>query len=257
MPFRVLNSLLRPLYNYLVSASKQPVRFLQPQTLLIDADDTLWENMIHFEQAIADFISHLDHQSHTAEEVRNHLNEVERETIKAHGYGLKNFQRSLICCFEQLTGGEISEQNRQTIGLFVRSVADREIELLPGVADTLADLFTRHKLILVTKGDTLEQTDKLIRSGLANYFQAVEVLAEKHRDAYCSLIERHQFQSGRTWMIGNSPRSDINPALAAGLNAIFIPHSSTWVLEHELVNRAPDGQTLLEIDGFAKLSSYF
>jgi putative hydrolase of the HAD superfamily len=240
-----------------VSASNQPVRFLQPQTLLIDADDTLWENMVHFEQAIADFISHLDHQTHSAEEVRSHLNEIERETIKDHGYGLKNFQRSLICCFEQLTGREISELNRQTICLFVRSIAEKEIELLPGVADTLADLFTRHKLILVTKGDTLEQTDKLTRSGLAKYFQAVEVLVEKHRDAYCSLIERHQFQSGNTWMIGNSPRSDINPALAAGLNAIFIPHASTWVLEHELVNQPPSGQTLLEIDGFAELSTYF
>jgi len=139
----------------------------------------------------------------------------------------------------------------------VRSIADREIELLPGVANTVADLFTRHRLILVTKGDTLEQTDKLTRSGLAGYFHAVEVLAEKHRDAYCTLIDRHQFQSGSTWMIGNSPRSDINPALAAGLNAIFIPHASTWVLEHELVNQPPNGQTLLEIDGFAELSNYF
>jgi putative hydrolase of the HAD superfamily len=223
----------------------------------MDADDTLWENNIHFEKAIADFISHLDHQTHTAEEVRRHLNEIERETIQAHGYGLQNFQRSLICCFEQLTEAPISEQNRQTVCLFVRSISDREIDLLPGVADTVADLFTRHKLVLVTKGNTQEQTDKLNRSGLASYFQAVEVLVEKHRDAYCSLIEQHQFPSGSTWMIGNSPRSDINPALAAGLNAIFIPHSSTWVLEHELVNQPPNGQTLLEIDGFAKLSSYF
>jgi putative hydrolase of the HAD superfamily len=223
----------------------------------MDADDTLWENNIHFEQAIADFISHLDHHTHTADEVRSHLNDIERETIKAHGYGLQNFQRSLIICFEQLTGGEISEQNRQTVCLFVRSIADREIELLPRVADTVADLFTRHKLVLVTKGNTLEQTDKLTRSGLAKYFQAVEVLVEKDRDAYCSLTERHQFPSGRTWMIGNSPRSDINPALAAGLNAIFIPHPSTWVLEHELVNEPPEGQTLLEIDAFAELSTYF
>jgi len=240
-----------------VSVSSQPVRFLQPQTLLIDADDTLWENNIHFERAIADFISHLDHHTHTAEEVRSHLNQIERETIQAHGYGLQNFQRSLICCFEQLTAGPISEQNQQKIALFVRSIADQEIELLPGVADTVADLFTRHKLILVTKGDTLEQTDKLTRSGLGSYFHAVEVLAEKHRDAYCWLIERYEFQSGSTWMIGNSPRSDINPALAAGLNAIFIPHPSTWVLEHELVNQPPSGQTLLEIDGFAELSTYF
>jgi putative hydrolase of the HAD superfamily len=240
-----------------VSASSQVLRFPQRQTLLIDADDTLWENNIYFERAIADFISHVDHRVHTAEEVRSHLNRIERETIEAHGYGLQNFQRSLIACFELLTGGPINEQNRQKIWAFVRSIAEREIQLLPGVAATVADLFSRHKLILVTKGDTLEQTDKLTRSGLASYFHGVEVLAEKHRDAYCSLIERHQFQSGSTWMIGNSPRSDINAALAAGLNAIFIPHASTWVLEHESVNQPPSGQTLLEIDGFAELSTYF
>ena len=101
--------------------------------------------------------------------------------------------------------------------------------MLPHVAATLADLYTRHTLILVTKGDPIEQTDKLSRSGVANFFQAVEVLPEKHRSAYVDLIARHQIEPSSTWMIGNSPRSDINPALSAGLNAIFVPHHSTWV----------------------------
>jgi putative hydrolase of the HAD superfamily len=240
-----------------VIASTQSLRFPHPQTLLIDADDTLWENNIYFEQAIADFISHLAHHVYTADEVRRHLNRVEHETILAHGYGLKNFHRSLIACFEQLSDCPLSEQNRQKIAAFVKSIGDREIELLPDVADTVADLFTRHKLILVTKGDTVEQTDKLMRSGLARYFQAVEVLPEKNRDAYCTLIRRHQIQSSSTWMIGNSPRSDINPALSAGFNAIFVPHGSTWVLEHEPVLPPPSGQTLLKIDRFAQLAIYF
>jgi putative hydrolase of the HAD superfamily len=230
---------------------------MQRQSLLIDADDTLWENNIYFEQAIADFISHLDHQVHTAEEVRRHLNRIEHETIKAHGYGLKNFHRSLIACFEQLTEGPISEQDHRQIEFFVRSIADREIQLLPDVAATVADLSTRHELILVTKGDTSEQTDKLTRSGLAGYFHAVEVLAEKHREAYSDLIGSHHLQPSSSWMIGNSPRSDINPALAAGLNAIFVPHPSTWILERELVNQPPSGQTLMEIGRFAELSTYF
>jgi len=230
---------------------------MRRNTLLIDADDTLWENNIYFEQAIADFISHLDHQVHTAEEVRRHLNRIEHETIKAHGYGLKNFHRSLIACFEQLTEGPISEQDHRQIEFFVRSIADREIQLLPDVAATVADLSTRHELILVTKGDTSEQTDKLTRSGLAGYFHAVEVLAEKHREAYSDLIGSHHLQPSSSWMIGNSPRSDINPALAAGLNAIFVPHPSTWILERELVNQPPSGQTLMEIGRFAELSTYF
>jgi putative hydrolase of the HAD superfamily len=235
----------------------QIVRFPESQTLFIDADDTLWENNIYFEQAIADFISHLDHRVHTAQEVRRHLNQVEHETIKAHGYGLKNFHRSLLTCFERLTEGPITERDREKVGAFVRSIADREIELLPHVDATLADLYTRHKLILVTKGDPIEQTDKLSRSGVAKFFQAVEVLPEKHRSAYVDLVARHQIEPGSTWMIGNSPRSDINPALSAGLNAIFVPHRSTWVLEHEAVEPPPSGQTLLELSGFAQLSSYF
>jgi putative hydrolase of the HAD superfamily len=235
----------------------QIVRFPESQTLFIDADDTLWENNIYFEQAIADFISHLDHHVHTAQEVRSHLNQVEHETIKVHGYGLKNFHRSLLICFERLTEGPITEPDREKVGAFVRSIADREIELLPHVAATLADLYTRHRLILVTKGDPIEQTDKLSRSGVANFFQAVEVLPEKHRSAYVDLIARHQIEPGSTWMIGNSPRSDINPALSAGLNAIFVPHHSTWVLEHEAVEPPPSGQTLLELSGFVQLSAYF
>ena len=233
------------------------MRFPKSQTLFIDADDTLWENNIYFEQAIADFISHLDHRVHTAQEVRNHLNCVEHETIKAHGYGLRNFHRSLLRCFERLSDGPMTERDREKIATFVRSISDREIELLPHVATTLADLYTRHKLILVTKGDPLEQTDKLNRSGVADYFQVVEVLQEKHRSAYLALVARHQIEPSSTWMIGNSPRSDINPALSAGLNAIFVPHPSTWILEHEAVEPPPSGQTLLELSGFAQLSAYF
>jgi putative hydrolase of the HAD superfamily len=242
-------------YNRAMSSQK--VRFPASQTLFIDADDTLWENNIYFEQAIANFISHLDHQVHTADEVRSHLNRIEHETIRAHGYGLKNFHRSLDACFEELTSVPLSDRNREAIHCFVRAIAEREIELLPEVSSTLADLATRHHLILVTKGDPVEQNDKLRRSGIAQHFQAVEVLHEKHRTAYVTLIEHHRVDPRTTWMIGNSPRSDINPALSAGLNAIFIPHPSTWELEREVVLEAPSGQTLLEIPAFAHLLAHF
>jgi putative hydrolase of the HAD superfamily len=237
--------------------STEMTRFPGSQTLFVDADDTLWENNIYFEQAIANFISHLDHRVHTAEEVRSHLNRIEHETIRAHGYGLKNFHRSLDICFEELSGAPLSDLDRNKIHVYVRAVAEREIELLPQVAATLADLATRHRLIMVTKGDPVEQNHKLKRSGIAHHFRAVEVLPEKHRSAYVALIERHQTDPKTTWMIGNSPRSDINPALSAGLNAIFIPHSSTWVLEREVVEAAPSGQTLLEIPAFAQLLAHF
>jgi putative hydrolase of the HAD superfamily len=239
------------------SASSQPFRTQVPQTLLIDADDTLWENNIYFERAITSFISYLDHRVHTAEEVRGHLNTVEHATIRTHGYGLHSFRRSLITCFEQLTDAPITPDKHQRIESFAQSIADQEIELLPGVATTLADLATRHRLILVTKGNQEEQTDKLHRSGLAPLFTAVEILPEKHPEAYLALTLHHGCEACNTWMIGNSPRSDINPALGAGLNAIFIPHDFTWVLEHETVNQPPSGQHLLELATFADLTLHF
>ncbi len=232
-------------------------RYTKGQTLLIDADDTLWENNVYFELAIVGFISHLDHHVHTPAEVRSRLNTVERATIAAHGYGLQSFRRSLISCFEQLAASPINDEQRTRIHSFVQSIADHEIELLPGVADTLAELARRHRLLLVTKGDPKEQVDKLRRSGLAPHFSAIEVLPEKHGEAYRSLSGKHGFEAATTWMIGNSPKSDINPALAAGLHAIFIPHDFTWVLEHEAVDPAPAGQTLLELSSFAQLAEHF
>jgi putative hydrolase of the HAD superfamily len=239
------------------TSPRQPFRHPPNQTLLIDADDTLWENNIYFERAITSFISYLDHRVHTPEEVRGHLNGVEHATVKSHGYGLHSFRRSLITCFEQLTDEPLTEEKHRRIEAFAQSIANQEIELLPKVEETLADLATRHRLILVTKGDPEEQTGKLNRSGLAPHFTATEILHEKHPAAYRALATHHSCEGCNTWMIGNSPRSDINPALSAGLNAIFIPHDFTWVLEHEVVNQPPDGRELLELATFADLAKYF
>ena len=235
-----------------------PQRRPANQTLLLDADDTLWENNIYFERAIAAFISYLDHTVHTPEEVREHLNAVERATVAERGYGLSSFRHSLITCFEQLSHSPITPERHARIVSFAQSIADQQIELLPSVALTLADLSARHRLILVTKGDSAEQNDKLRRSGLAHLFSSVEVLPEKHEDAYRTLATAHACEAASTWMVGNSPRSDINPALAAGLHAVFIPHDFTWVLEHETVDQPRhQGQTLLELSTFAELSTHF
>lgn len=245
------------IYNESVTQQASSLRRQAHQTLLVDADDTLWENNIYFERAIAGFISYLDHRVHTPEEVRKHLNRVEHATIHSHGYGLTSFRRSLIACFEQLSDSPITAEKERRIESFAQAVADHEIELLPGVDTTLTELASRHRIIMVTKGDPIEQKDKLHRSGLAAHFTAVEVLAEKHRDAYLEVTACHRCNCATTWMIGNSPRSDINPALAAGLQAVFIPHEFTWVLEHEVVNTPSVGQQLLELAAFGDLTRHF
>ena len=232
-------------------------RFPAGQTLLVDADDTLWENNIYFERAIAAFIGFLDHKEHSPAEVRQALNAVERENILKRGYGLSSFTHSLIECFERLNPGPVTEEKRKRVRSFARSISEQEIELLPGVKETLAELGRRHHLILMTKGNQAEQVDKLARSGLAAHFAAVEIVEEKDPPAYRAVIARHELAPHTSWMIGNSPKSDINPALAAGLHAVFLFHKDTWVLEHAEVGAAPEGQHLIELDGFAKLSEVF
>jgi putative hydrolase of the HAD superfamily len=232
-------------------------RFPAGQTLLIDADDTLWENNIYFERAIAAFIGFLNHKEYSPAQVRQTLNAVERETILAHGYGLSSFSRSLVDCYERVSSEPVSEENRARIRGFARSIAEQEIELLPSVAETLADLASRHHLILMTKGNRAEQADKLARSELAAHFAAVEIVAEKDPQAYREVIARHELKPHTSWMIGNSPKSDINPALAAGLHAVFLFHKDTWVLEHATLDAAPQGQHLIELDAFAKLRDLF
>jgi putative hydrolase of the HAD superfamily len=232
-------------------------QFPPGQTLLIDADDTLWENNVYFERAIAAFIGYLNHHEYSPSQVRQALNAVERETILAHGYGLTSFTRSLVTCFHRLSPAPVTEEKVQQILAFARSIQEQEIQLLPAVAQTLAELAARHRLILMTKGDQAEQASKLARSGLAPLFSAVEIVAEKDPPTYREVIYRHELAPHTSWMIGNSIKSDVNPALAAGMHAVFLFHKDTWVLEHADLDAAPEGQHLLELDSFQKLAEIF
>ena len=227
------------------------------QTLLIDADDTLWENNIYFERAIAKFISFLDHREYTPEHVRLVLNDVERDSIVKHGYGLHSFAHSLMETFEKLSADPVTPEMHEHIHSFAHQIADHPVEIVPGVPETLDYLSQRHHLILMTKGHPTEQAGKVERSGLKEYFSAVEIVAEKDESTYRSAIAKYALPADTTWMVGNSPKSDINPALAAGLHAVFIPHDNTWILEHEEVTTAPASQRLLVVDRFIDLRKHF
>ena len=228
------------------------------QTLLIDADDTLWENNLYFERAIAQFISFLNHHEFSPEQVREVLNDVERECIVKHGYGLHSFAHALVNTFERLSVDPITPESHAQINSFAHTIADHPVEILPEVPETLQYLSdNKHHLILMTKGAITEQTGKVERSGLKEYFSAVEIVAEKDVTAYEAVIEKYDLEHHSTWMVGNSPKSDINPALAAGLHAVFVPHGNTWILEHDEVNAAPARQKLLIVGRFAELREHF
>jgi putative hydrolase of the HAD superfamily len=227
------------------------------QTLLIDADDTLWENNIYFERAIANFISFLNHHEYSPEHVREVLNDVERECIITHGYGLHSFAHALVQTFERLSVEPITPALHETINGFAHTIAEHPMEIIRGVPETLQYLSDRHHLIMMTKGAFAEQTGKVERSGLKEYFAAVEIVAEKDVAIYREIISKYDLPTDSTWMVGNSPKSDINPALAAGINAVFVPHGNTWILEHDEVAEAKPPSKLLVVETFAGLREHF
>ncbi len=224
------------------------------RNLLIDADDTLWENNIYFERVICEAQAILGRFGIDPRTFRQHLNQREREHIPVYGYGTVNFTRSLIEAFEDFLPADADSSLRRRVESMALGIMDHPIELLDGVPETLSYLSTRHCLFLVTKGDPEEQTRKIAASSLRHFFAAVEVLSEKNEAVYLGLLEKHGWNPDQTWMIGNSPRSDINPAISAGMNAVYIPHSHTWILEHEEPVKHP---RLLEIERFSDLRSYF
>ncbi|HXY06679.1 MAG TPA: HAD family hydrolase [Terriglobales bacterium] len=227
------------------------------QTLLIDADDTLWENNVYFERAIASFISFLNHHEYSPDQVRQVLNDVERESIVTHGYGLHSFAHSLVRTFERLAVEPLTPALKETIHGFAHTIPTHPMEIIRDVPETLAYLRERHSLMLVTKGTQAEQTGKIERSGLKQYFAAIEIVAEKDETIYRRIVSQYELAAETTWMVGNSPKSDINPALSAGLNAVFVPHGNTWVLEHDQVVEPKSPARLIVVENFRALRNHF
>jgi putative hydrolase of the HAD superfamily len=225
------------------------------QNLIIDADDTLWENNIYFERAFEEFVAYLGHSTLSANEVRDVLDEIELANARIHGYGSLNFGRNLSQCYQHLAERHVREEDLQRVITFAERILDCPMEVIPGVPETLASLAQRHDLTLFTKGHPDEQKLKIDRSGLGVYFQHAAIVKEKDAAAYRLLISERGMDPTRTWMIGNSPKSDINPAREAGLNAVFIPHAHTWVLEKEEIREGIG--TLLMLDSFAELADRF
>jgi putative hydrolase of the HAD superfamily len=203
--------------------------------LIFDADDTLWDSNIHFLEAQAAFLetlrqAGLDDAPRVHAAIRSH----ELSIIEEIGYGRRPYLMALQRAAEGLIEPALHDQIRPQVERIGAALLERHCELLPGVAATVAELATRHRLIVFTKGQPGEQMGKLERSGLRGFFSRVGVPREKDPAAYQRLVAQADLDPTRTVMIGNSPRSDINPAIRAGLRAaVYIPHAQTWDLEHE------------------------
>jgi putative hydrolase of the HAD superfamily len=225
------------------------------QFLLIDADDTLWENNIYFERAFDEFVAFLGHSSLSPAQVRDVLDEIEEANNRIHGYGSLSFGRNLKQCYQHLAEREVGPEDLSTVMGFAERILECPMDVIEGVADTLEYLALRHDLTIFTKGNPEEQKLKIERSGLGGFFAHTAVVKEKDVAAYRRLVEHRGLDPARTWMVGNSPKSDINPALEAGLGAVFVPHNHTWILERQEIRS--DFPRLVVVERFADLRERF
>jgi putative hydrolase of the HAD superfamily len=224
-------------------------------TLLIDTDDTLWENNVFFEKTIEDFFTLTEPLGYSRDYSRKILNETERRNIRQNGYGVKSFCRSLEETYSKLAGQMAQRATILEIRALVEKLDQTPPQLVDGVPETLEYLAGKHRLILFTKGQAAEQAAKVERSGLQRFFAAIEIVMEKDSATYARLVDHHRIVKAHGWMVGNSPRSDINPALLAGLNAVFIPHHATWELEHESLQSGAG--RLVVLSEFRQLRDHF
>ncbi len=225
-------------------------------TLIVDADDTLWENNIYYEQCIAAFAELMVAQGFTREEAERTLDAVERERIP-QAYAPEEFAHSLVIAYQRLCQSHdrpVEDEVVDAVWEIGQAVIEYPIVLLDGVAETLARLSGRFHLLLLTKGDRENQESKLARSGLGYLFDGVHIVPEKDAEVIRGLLAHYGLKPEQTWMVGNSPRSDINPALEASIGAIYVPHPNTWELEHEEI---ADPERVIVLNCFKELAALF
>lgn len=225
------------------------------QTLIFDADDTLWVNTPLFEQTIEDFFDWLAHPTLDRRSLRHLLDEIEAADTEAHGFGSRVFLRSLARCVHRVRDRPATTNEEAEIQALGARLLEHKMELMPEVSQVLGTLGGRHDLRLMTKGDPDEQLGKLDASGLAHHFLSVHVVRHKDDATYRQLISHVGLDVSVTWMIGNSPRSDILPARRVGMRAVHIPDENPWVLEQAELD--PDDPGVVRLASFVDLTAHF
>lgn len=200
-------------------------------TIGFDADDTLWQNEQFFRLTEDRFVALLGEHGEAAE-ISGKLLEAEKRNLAFYGFGIKGFTLSMIETALEVTRGQVPQSVIGEILAAGREMLTHPVETLPHAQDALAALAGRYRLVLITKGDLFDQERKLAQSGLGDFFDAVEIVSDKNAATYEKLFARHGDGPERSLMVGNSLKSDIVPALAAGAWAVHVPHDLTWALEH-------------------------
>src|ERR1700690_1306619 len=209
------------------------------EVIAFDADDTLWHTERLYVDAQTRFKELLAHY-HSPEWIQERLDEAEKLNLPHFGYGIKAFALSMIETAVELTEGQISGGDIQTIIDIAKEMLTARVELLEHAAGTITRLGDTPGLMLITKGALRDQETKISNSGLGYHFRHVEIVSDKSPESYAVLLKRHGISVERFLMVGNSLRSDILPVLALGASAVYIPYQLTWT--HEVAKPPPDGQ---------------
>jgi putative hydrolase of the HAD superfamily len=207
--------------------------------IAFDADDTLWHNERLYVEAQARFAQLLSHY-HNPEWIGERLYQTETQNIQHFGYGIKAFALSMIETAVELTEGRLNGQDVKALIDLAKEMLSAKVELLEHVGETIPRLAARYRLMVITKGDLLDQETKISRSGLGQYFQQVEVVSQKTPETYRRLLKKAGLLPERFLMVGNSLKSDILPILELGGSAVYIPYETTWL--HEVANPPAEEQ---------------
>lgn len=217
-----------------------------------DADDTLWVNETYFRQTEERFASLLEGYE-TKNKIDQELFKMEIKNLDLYGYGIKGFTLSMIESALELSNNRVSQSTIETILNLGKEMISHPVELLDGVKEVLEKLKDKYRLIVLTKGDLLDQERKLDRSSLSTYFHHVEVLSDKQEENYLNLLNHLEIDVSEFLMVGNSLKSDVLPIINIGAKAIHVPFHTTW--QHEEVyagDQKEDYQILSKISDLLK-----
>ena len=226
------------------------------RTIGFDADDTLWVNETYFRET-EDKFADLLQEFETKNKIDNELFAKEMENLRLYGYGVKGFMLSMLETAIELSSGQVSSQTLSKIIAMGKHMIDKPVEILDGVQETLQYLAPKYRLIVMTKGDLLDQERKLQKSGLSKYFQHVEVLSDKKEKNYRDLLAHLEIDVDKFVMIGNSLKSDVLPLLNIGAKAIHIPFHTTWAHEEVSEKEIDKDHQYLKIERLTQLKSIF
>ncbi len=200
--------------------------------IAFDADDTLWHNESLYQDIEARFIALMAPYAPN-DGVQAALHERDIRNIPHFGYGIKAFALSMIEVAVEVSGGAVTGHEIAQIVGFAHEMRSTPVELLPHVAEVVPQVARSHPVIVITKGDLLDQQAKVARSGLAQHFDAVHVVSEKTPDVYADIFAGHGYAPQRVVMVGNSLKSDVLPVVELGGHGVYIPYHTTWA--HEIV----------------------